>query len=90
MQVINNMNLSELKLLIDAGQVVEIIMTGHAVNGGYNYDLYIETGSSKISDKLKTGRTHTDKVYSSIDRAVRAIEALGYVGEYTIKYNRGV
>lgn len=82
------MNINELKLLIEARQVVRIVLSGHAIDGGYNYDLYIETECSKLSGKLKTGRTHADKVYSSMDRAIKAIQALGYVGEYTIRYNR--
>lgn len=80
------MTLNELKILIETNQVKDIKLTGLEVGTNYSYDLYITTSNTKLDGKLKTGRTHQNKAYSSIDRATKSMRTLGYKGGFTISF----
>lgn len=80
------MTLNELKILIETNQVKDIRLTAIESDSGCTYDLYITTSSTKLDGKLRTGRTHQNKVYSSLDRATKSMRALGYKGGFTISF----
>lgn len=81
------MNLSELKILVEAGHVVDITLSGRKALKEYEYTIYVRTHSEKLNGALKTGRTHSIKTYSSVDRAIQAMMSLGYKGEFKVVYS---
>lgn len=81
------MILRDLQLLIKTGQVELITLVGKSKDesGDITYCVKIQVSLDNLDPILKTGRTCTEKTYTSADRAIKAMQNLGYKGVYRIE-----